>query len=473
LYGAFELRQNFIKNQVDLERFICNVRKNPSKIEPHSYVIEEYGSDDIIFTEEVDMKRESGDVKEHEYANMSEIENDDDNIIVDDGNEGSDELFEEVEYLQDDENAEVFKYEQKDDDDDGVFEVPFEFEIETKKPKKGVYNPKPFKCTICNTNIAQFHSDKTLENHYFHNHRDVMTPEETARIQRRMKEDRMRVCPLCGKVTDELNNHIKRDHKKIKNFFCDLCDYKTYKKSNIVSHVLKHRTKPERNIFCSICGIGFLRITSLTTHMRNSHSNDIYACSVCNKEFKNRDSVNKHMKMMHIRDEENFIKCPDCDKLVHKYHYKKHAQIMPGERDLQFNCDRCDKSFRNKRCYVYHRQTHTLNESSLVCSMNNCGKVFATLQSLTLHQKVHSDVKDFKCPFADCDKQYVKSQGLKTHIQLVHHLSKRRCPVSAECEYESAKHLGLRNHIVSVHSNLPEETLKMYLTEISKWNLVK
>lgn len=65
----------------------------------------------------------------------------------------------------------------------------------------------------------------------------------TKQLQNHLKthnDDTKEVCPECGLLVANkhtLEKHIKRVHLKVRNFACDLCDYKGFFKFNIVEHV--------------------------------------------------------------------------------------------------------------------------------------------------------------------------------------------------------------------------------------------
>lgn len=53
----------------------------------------------------------------------------------------------------------------------------------------------------------------------------------------------MRICPDCGKVlkgNNHLNFHIKTKHLKLTKYSCDMCDFKSYGKYEIRSHIEIH-----------------------------------------------------------------------------------------------------------------------------------------------------------------------------------------------------------------------------------------
>lgn len=65
----------------------------------------------------------------------------------------------------------------------------------------------------------------------------------TKQLQNHIKthnDDTKEICPECGLLVANKHNlekHINRVHLKVRNFGCDLCEYKGFFKFNIVEHV--------------------------------------------------------------------------------------------------------------------------------------------------------------------------------------------------------------------------------------------
>lgn len=65
----------------------------------------------------------------------------------------------------------------------------------------------------------------------------------TKQLQNHLKnhnEDTKEICAICGLLVankHNLDKHINRVHLKLRNFDCDLCEYKGFFKFNIVEHV--------------------------------------------------------------------------------------------------------------------------------------------------------------------------------------------------------------------------------------------
>ncbi|KAG5677146.1 hypothetical protein PVAND_006928 [Polypedilum vanderplanki] len=429
----------------------------------HDYIIKQQqlneNDNSEIILQEIKIKIEPID------PNLLE-DNNDDNHFDDDLNWQEDIKAEEESYDEDHENneSEILKNVNNETEalkEDEIPEIPFEFRLKPKQKRKIARN---FKCKICSVSHA---TQKTLENHIMYNHSNTLSRDEILRIKKRNREDRMRICPMCGIKVDQLNRHIKKEHLNIKRYFCDHCPYSSFKRFDISSHVLKHRKKPKKEFMCDICGTEFLRKCSMRQHVRDFHSNkDPFICTICNQKFKTMTLMKKHQKWRHEGGHK--VKCPDCDKELAKFCLEKHIMRDPETFDQQFICMECGKEFKNKRCLAYHKQSH--NKRDFICEYPDCGKNYATFSQLSTHQKRHTNEKNLKCPYEGCEKAYFKQQNLRIHIASMHAMYRRKCPVK-ECEYTTGSYNYMRDHLLR-HKELKIEEQRELFVAIKHMNLV-
>ena len=100
------------------------------------------------------------------------------------------------------------------------------------------------------------------------------------------------------------------------------------------------------------------------------------------------------------------------------------------EVERNFSCDRCDKTFRQKKILVQHALVHIKNPDSLkLFECKNCGKCFNVQSNLKQHIKLkHLQEKRFFCDqcgkgfciYYKCYLQY----HLKVHGRLTQNDSK-------------------------------------------------
>ncbi|KAG5661566.1 hypothetical protein KAF25_005688 [Fusarium avenaceum] len=66
---------------------------------------------------------------------------------------------------------------------------------------------------------------------------------------------------------------------------------------------------------------------------------------------------------------------------------------------------------------------------TLACTWPGCPKTFNRPARLRDHLNSHTNSRPFKCPYDDCDKDYIEDKHLKQHIKAVHTLERKHvCP---------------------------------------------
>lgn len=113
-----------------------------------------------------------------------------------------------------------------------------------------------------------------------------------------------------------------------------------------------------------------------------------------------------------------------------------------------FQCDICDKIFKDKTKLKLHREIHT-DQRNVICQVLNsftldvikhahynsylqqCGKGFKTMNCLRNHKRTHlSERILYGCD--QCEKKYTQKVQLKKHIEIVH-MNRRDFNVSINC----------------------------------------
>ena len=102
-------------------------------------------------------------------------------------------------------------------------------------------------------------------------------------------------CPHCDKFLTNIKEHIKAVHMKEKNYFCNLCDYKTLFKSDLIKHDdLVHRKIKKT---CQECG---KQVANLPEHVRMVHRKEKnFKCSYCGYSCAKQSDMKKHSKNVH------------------------------------------------------------------------------------------------------------------------------------------------------------------------------
>lgn len=126
-------------------------------------------------------------------------------------------------------------------------------------------------------------------------------------------------CPQCRYQSDteeELTGHFKKEHEKIKNLPCHLCNYVTWNKYNLRRHIQNVHTEksdklniPLIEMNCSQCSYQFsIRdIHSRAQSRLNRHSQEVHgtvkdiSCSLCNYQTKRKSNLEAHMQRIHAK----------------------------------------------------------------------------------------------------------------------------------------------------------------------------
>lgn len=321
--------------------------------------------------------------------------------------------------------------------------------------------PKNYHCEWCK---RSFIDEKTLNNHKLNIHKSKLTTVEVREIRRKKKDDRKLVCPQCGIVTHYLKDHINTQHLNIKRFFCDHCDYKSFRRCEMKIHMHKHnRTRAQ--YLCDLCGTKFARRNALHVHMNNTHiSIGPLTCCFCNKNCKNKMALWQHKKINHSDMAGVKQKCTICEKEILIMYMKKHMrQIHENNGNEKQLCIVCGKMF-SKKSLVFHRRIH--KDRKFICKFPACTKKYLTELMLNDHEKTHVNQREYVCKHAGCNKSYFKPRVLKMHVALTHENFRENCPVPA-CKFSVGRRDYMKVH-VSKHTELGKDLVLSLLDEVKR-----
>ena len=272
-------------------------------------------------------------------------------------------------------------------------------------------------------------------------------------------------CRFQSSSKDSLRKHsLIHSEKK---FVCDRpeCQYRSYKKSDLNKHLISHTNrdsnpkveKPKKPEF--VC-----------------HYSD------CTERFTSEKRFNYHLWKHRMVNNRFVCDFPGCDAKYRRYYsIVEHKRTHTGEKP--YECTECGETFAATECLRKHvRNTHRPLNEPMVCTLDNCNRIFKSLISLKMHQKVyhlmekkfhcdypncsykcsledmlithkkvHSDERPFKCHFTGCDKSYKRKGMLTTHVMTHTAQYNIPCPHNG-CDKLFRTKCGLRKHISSVHS---------------------
>lgn len=224
-----------------------------------------------------------------------------------------------------------------------------------------------------------------------------------------------RVCPDCGKIlkgNNHLNFHIKTKHLKLTKFQCDLCDFRSYGKYELRSHIVIHHLPIEyrKEFKCDECPSILTTAMSLKTHKIHKHSGlRPHECFFCHKNFALKETLKSHIRNVH--NGERRFKCPHCGKGFNSNpRLNDHVNNFHGQKQ-EIPCGKCGKIFNSAR----NLQTHLVYHSAPTLKCNDCDKMFYIKKNLREHKEsVHWGVT-YQCDV--CQRSFQSTSGLRRHAK--------------------------------------------------------
>ena len=184
-------------------------------------------------------------------------------------------------------------------------------------------------------------------------------------------------CPFCdyaGKRSHSLKEHLVV-HSSYRPYECTLCNATFRKKGHLTNHVRMHSSKKTLN--CSLCKQVFNEQTELHQHLREAHpSSNIYACDLCEYATTVKTNIIMHM---HVHGNPKTFVCQTCNFVaVHTkimtehiqnihdgngaYAIKPHSSSKDGPVILM-KCSQCGFTTDNRAVLTSHMWEHIDAES--------------------------------------------------------------------------------------------------------------
>jgi stress-induced morphogen len=228
---------------------------------------------------------------------------------------------------------------------------------------------------------------------------------------------------------------------------CDLCSHSTSTKNSLENHMKVH-IENGALYECQVCHKSFAKKSTLRNHEsihRASIDRILSQCNLCDKVLSSQASLNSHYNWFHS---ERVFSCDLCDskKFATKGALKEHSKIHSNVKEHK--CPICNKEYKTASTLTNHLDTHSNTEYK--CSV--CDLKLNTRRTLKQHEKVHSNVEQHKCPI--CSATFKRTKTFKEH--LISHTKKR----FYECEYcqkTFTNGSNLRKHLKEAHLKEMEE----------------
>lgn len=291
---------------------------------------------------------------------------------------------------------------------------------------------KIFSCQFC---PSQFDRALSLYGH-LNTHKDEVIPctvETCQQTFNSLKSFRKHVaehtgtshpyeCDQCGLRFDrksQLGYHIERNHEKVINHTCAVCNKGFYKQSDYKNHLNSH--SGTKKYSCEECGKGFSHVSNLNRHKRIHTNEKPYVCKDCGKRFNQTSTLNNHVK---IHSAIVFGQCPECPKKFKTgrvlLKHLRTAHLYSGENLKKVASN--SVLFSHKKYMKLLTSTESKDKFSKSFYCEVCGAQFSFKHQLKLHMVEEHEQQDcFPCEschqvFKTCDQ--LLGHSCKSVIQM-------------------------------------------------------
>lgn len=278
-------------------------------------------------------------------------------------------------------------------------------------------------CEICSASVNTKHD---LNGHLMRVHKETTCPKckeicsgingvnRHVNSFHKLDEERLKMCPYCGKLVMILRTHIRVVHKREKRFVCDYCDKSFVLKRGLIEHIRIHTN--ERPYVCSIagCGKSFKQAGHLKQHETRHGPKQDFICDVCGLNLSSKNSLNEHRK---IHFQIGAFKCDECTASFAKPSYLKEHKKNIHTEYIPVICPTCGQTFKNQIRLNFHMKRHEGTDH--ICK--DCNKMFLSRARMMDHiSAVHQKIRKYFCKWEGCDKVYLRGEHLRRHERKYH-----------------------------------------------------
>ncbi|XP_051758484.1 zinc finger protein 335-like isoform X3 [Ctenopharyngodon idella] len=248
---------------------------------------------------------------------------------------------------------------------------------------------------------------------------------------------------------------------------CWICGSRFLSQEDLRFHVDSHEGNDPERFKCLQCSYRCKRWSSLKEHMFNHEGTKPYKCEVCDYSSVYKKDVIRH-SAVHNKSKSrktdmscgnpsqvpkvSEFPCPICCRVYPMQkrltqHMKTHSTEKPHM------CDKCGKSFKKRYTFKMHLLTHIQNCGNSTFKCEFCEYTCNDKKHLLNHQLSHTNDKPFKCE--ECKYSTSKEDFLVSHIAIKHTGEK---PFSCDmCHFTTRHRKNLRLHVQCRHPEAFDE----------------
>lgn len=154
-----------------------------------------------------------------------------------------------------------------------------------------------------------------------------------------------------------------------------------------------------------------------------------FDCTVCGMTCQSSNELITHVKSSHSKT----LFCGTCGKtFANSRCLRLHEKVHTDKKE--FVCQECGKTFYRREHLIVHVRTHS-GEKPYHCEI--CGKAFSQSQNLTIHKRSHSGEKPYQCGL--CGKLFNTSSHLKIHMRYHSGEKPYPCDICGKCFTQSGQ----------------------------------